>query len=82
VATAAGLLMFGVTLAAFSTATPDGVRQFFTERSLPESHGRNVVNVILVDFRALDTLGEITVLSLAALGIYALIRLRPRRTDE
>jgi multicomponent Na+:H+ antiporter subunit A len=35
-----------------------------------------VVNVILVDFRALDTLGEITVLSVAAIGVYALLRLR------
>jgi multicomponent Na+:H+ antiporter subunit A len=40
-----------------------------------------VVNVILVDFRALDTLGEITVLATAALGVWALVRLRPRRED-
>jgi multicomponent Na+:H+ antiporter subunit A len=33
-----------------------------------------VVNVILVDFRALDTLGEITVLALAGLGVYALLK--------
>jgi multicomponent K+:H+ antiporter subunit A len=44
--------------------------------SLPEAHGRNVVNVILVDFRGADTLGEITVLAVAALGVAAL---RPRR---
>src|SRR4029079_1978652 len=36
-------------------------------------------NVILVDFRAMDTLGEVTVLSLAVLGVYALLRLRPGR---
>ncbi|MEM7348344.1 MAG: hydrogen gas-evolving membrane-bound hydrogenase subunit E, partial [Chloroflexota bacterium] len=36
--------------------------------------GRNIVNVILVDFRALDTLGEITVLAVAAIGIYALLK--------
>ncbi|WP_437492085.1 hydrogen gas-evolving membrane-bound hydrogenase subunit E [Sorangium sp. So ce1014] len=44
--------------------------------SLPEAHGRNAVNVILVDFRGADTLGEITVLAVAALGVAAL---RPRR---
>ncbi|MHA7833191.1 MAG: hydrogen gas-evolving membrane-bound hydrogenase subunit E, partial [Algiphilus sp.] len=42
--------------------------------SVPDGHGRNVVNVILVDFRALDTLGEIFVLALAAVGVYALLR--------
>jgi multicomponent Na+:H+ antiporter subunit A len=43
------------------------------ERSATEAFGRNVVNVILVDFRALDTLGEITVLALACLGVTALL---------
>ena len=40
------------------------------------ANGRNVVNVILVDFRGFDTLGEITVLAVAALGVVALLRLR------
>lgn len=40
--------------------------------------GRNVVNVILVDFRVMDTLGEIVVLGVAALGVTALLKLRPR----
>lgn len=43
-------------------------------RALPEAHGRNVVNVILVDFRGADTLGEIIVLAIAALGVVALGR--------
>jgi multicomponent Na+:H+ antiporter subunit A len=47
---------------------------FFVESSVPLAQGRNIVNVILVDFRGLDTLGEITVLALAAIGVYALIR--------
>jgi multicomponent Na+:H+ antiporter subunit A len=46
---------------------------------VPEAHGRNIVNVILVDFRALDTLGEIIVVAVAALGAFALIKLRARR---
>ena len=52
--------------------------QFFAERSVPEAYGRNVVNVVLVDFRALDTLGEIVVLAVAAAGVYSLLKLRPQ----
>ena len=48
--------------------------QYFEETSSPEAFGRNIVNVILVDFRALDTFGEITVVVIAALGAYALLR--------
>jgi multicomponent Na+:H+ antiporter subunit A len=49
------------------------------ERSVPDGKGSNVVNVILVDFRGLDTLGEITVLLVAGLGVVALAR-TTRRT--
>jgi multicomponent Na+:H+ antiporter subunit A len=48
---------------------------YFGENSYTIAHGKNIVNVILVDFRALDTLGEITVLAIAAVGIIALIKL-------
>jgi multicomponent Na+:H+ antiporter subunit A len=47
--------------------------RYFLERSEAETGGRNVVNAILVDFRALDTLGEIAVLALAALGAVGLV---------
>ena len=47
---------------------------FFAERSVPDAHGRNVVNVILVDFRALDTLGEITVVMLSFLAAWPLLQ--------
>jgi multicomponent Na+:H+ antiporter subunit A len=54
------------------------------ERSVPDGKGANVVNVILVDFRGLDTLGEITVLVVAALGMVSLARLtqRTRTADD
>jgi len=51
-----------------------GLSSFFLERSLPQAGGRNVVNVILVDFRGFDTLAEITVVAIVALTIYALLR--------
>jgi multicomponent Na+:H+ antiporter subunit A len=50
------------------------VTAFYEQQSLIAAHGRNIVNVILVDFRALDTLGEITVVALAGLSAFALIR--------
>ena len=58
------------------------VSDYFLNNSYLEAHGRNVVNVILVDFRALDTLGEITVLTVAALGGFALLKLRAKKKEE
>ncbi|MFV3073609.1 putative monovalent cation/H+ antiporter subunit A [Niveispirillum fermenti] len=50
--------------------------RFFGDVSYVEAHGRNVVNVILVDFRGFDTLGEITVVATAGLGVLALLKAR------
>lgn len=55
----------------------DSISQFFLDNSVPGGGGHNVVNVILVDFRGFDTLGEITVLGIAGIGIFKLLnRLR------
>jgi len=51
-------------------------------RAQPEAGGRNVVNVILTDFRGFDTMGEITVLTVAALGVVALVRAGRSRDQE
>lgn len=48
----------------------------FAATSVPVAHGHNVVNVILVDYRGLDTLGEISVVMTAGIAIFALIRMR------
>jgi multicomponent K+:H+ antiporter subunit A len=53
---------------------PQSISPYFLEHSLPQGDGANVVNVMLVDFRGFDTLGEITVLSIVALTVYALLR--------
>ena len=55
---------------------------YFRAASVPEAHGRNLVNVILVDFRALDTLGEISVLGLAAIAAAAVVAGVRRRIAE
>lgn len=74
-----GAVMATVVLVVESSHAPDNaVSRFMGEHSLESANGRNVVNVILVDFRALDTLGEISVLAIAALGVFAMLKLRPR----
>ena len=55
------------------------ISEYFIDNSLPLAHGRNIVNTILVDFRGFDTFGEITVLAVAGTGVYALLRLKPRK---
>jgi multicomponent K+:H+ antiporter subunit A len=68
----------GVALIAFAVMTrpvvQGGIAQYFLERAYTEGGGHNVVNVILVDFRGFDTLGEITVLCIVALSVFALLR--------
>jgi hypothetical protein len=54
----------------------------FIARSVPEGGGNNVVNVILVDFRGFDTMGEVTVILVAALGVISLTRLSGRRRED
>jgi multicomponent Na+:H+ antiporter subunit A len=57
------------------------ISDYFIEYSVPLAHGRNVVNTILVDFRQFDTFGEITVLGVAGIGVYALLKLRARKEN-
>ncbi|MGB0497115.1 MAG: hydrogen gas-evolving membrane-bound hydrogenase subunit E [Rubricella sp.] len=73
----AAVLGLGVTFALLAvTATPldRSVTSFFEQASYPDAYGRNIVNVILVDFRALDTLGEIAVVVIAAIAAIAALR--------
>jgi multicomponent K+:H+ antiporter subunit A len=51
-----------------------GIAPFFLEAALPRGGGHNVVNVILVDFRGFDTMGEITVVGIVAITVYKLLR--------
>ncbi len=68
--------MFIVALITSLSDKTGHISDYYLNKSLPEGFGKNVVNVILVDFRALDTFGEITVLLLAAMSIYALLKLK------
>jgi multicomponent Na+:H+ antiporter subunit A len=73
-----GVALTVLVLAVAAAPADPALAAFFGERSVPDAHGRNVVNVILVDFRALDTLGEIMVVALSLLAALPLLRaLRP-----
>jgi multicomponent Na+:H+ antiporter subunit A len=76
VAAFAGVVMTLLILASLDVQYFDTISSYYVENSGPLGQGRNIVNVILVDFRALDTLGEIFVLSLAALGVLSMIKLK------
>ncbi|KGX88949.1 Na+/H+ antiporter subunit A [Pontibacillus litoralis] len=71
-----GALMTIVAISSFASKWFEPISQYFLETSKSLGGGKNVVNVILVDMRGLDTLFEIAVLALAALGIYGMIKLR------
>ncbi|WP_089685160.1 putative monovalent cation/H+ antiporter subunit A [Billgrantia gudaonensis] len=74
VASAFGIMVTLLMLAVLGGERLPRISDYMVENSQPLGHGHNIVNVILVDFRALDTLGEIFVLALAAIGVYAMLR--------
>jgi multicomponent Na+:H+ antiporter subunit A len=75
IAAAIGIFIGGLLLSVATTETAPRLREYFAQFGPTLGHGRNIVNVILVDFRAFDTLGEITVLATAAIGVRGLLRL-------
>jgi len=81
VAVLSGALMTSLVWVTSRTQLHPSIAAYFVEQSVPSAHGRNIVNVILVDFRALDTLGEITVLAVAGIGVVALLKLRSRKEE-
>ncbi len=76
-----GGLVTVVLLAVMAAPLDLRLTAYFEANSYPVAHGRNIVNVILVDFRALDTFGEIAVVAIAALGAFALLR-RPKGAGQ
>ncbi|BBO75917.1 Na(+)/H(+) antiporter subunit A [Desulfosarcina widdelii] len=78
VSVATGVLVAALCLAATNGPVDRQLTAFFEENSYIAAHGRNIVNVILVDFRSLDTLGEIVVVATAGLAGYALIARRQK----
>ncbi len=74
-ALAAGGLITTITLMTLAGSRGSRLSSYFLENSQPLAKGRNIVNVILVDFRGMDTLGEVTVLAVAGIGVFSLLKL-------
>lgn len=77
-----GMTVTFLVIKAQNLSSKNPVSQIYAETSYLEAHGRNVVNVILVDFRAFDTFGEIVVLSIAGLGVSLLMRNNKKEDTE
>jgi len=82
ISVAVGVTIFLLILMANGNRYYEPISEWFIENGYALAGGTNLVNVILVDFRGFDTLGEITVLVAAALSVYALIRLRLEKRSE
>lgn len=83
IAIACGVGLGALSYVVMTTPAPDSISRFFVENAYVEGGGTNIVNVILVDFRGFDTFGEITVLAVVALTIFALLRrFRPARDSR
>lgn len=82
VSVAFGLLMTLITMIGMTQESASSLKEFFLMNSIPKGKGENVVNVILVDFRALDTLGEISVLTITMIGIVSLLKYKNKKQDR
>ncbi|WP_088809824.1 MULTISPECIES: Na+/H+ antiporter subunit A [Listeria] len=78
-----GITITLVALSAYDTTFYDSISQYYIDNTYKEAAGKNIVNVILVDFRGFDTLFETTVLAIASIGIFQMIKLRlTKRRDK
>jgi multicomponent Na+:H+ antiporter subunit A len=83
VALGVGVVVFALSVTTFAARDREPIGREMLEVAYPEGQGRNVVNVILTDIRALDTLGEVVVIAVAAIGTVSLVRAaRPRSDDD
>ena len=73
-----GGVMAGMVMLAVQTDMAPKISGYFSDNAVPLAKGRNIINVILVDFRAADTFGEIVVLGIAGVGVAALLSARAR----
>jgi multicomponent Na+:H+ antiporter subunit A len=76
VALAFGVIISLIALEVLDEPVNKEISHFYAENSYIKAKGKNVVNVILVDFRGIDTMVEISVLTIAAIGVYSLLKLK------
>ncbi len=77
-----GLMMAITSYIMLNQDKDSALQRYFLENSISKGKGQNAVNVILVDFRALDTLGEITVLTVTMIGIIALLKFKTEKAKS
>lgn len=77
-----GFIMSLIALRVLQVPTSKEVSEFYGTFAYTLAKGKNVVNVILVDFRGMDTMFEIIVLSISAIGVYSLIKLRLKASEK
>ena len=82
IAAAVGTGLASASYAIMTMPAVDRVSTFYVEQAYPAAGGRNLVNVILVDFRAFDTFGELVVLAVVGLTVFALLRRFRPHTDS
>ena len=82
IALLSGICVTIIALAAYSNKLYPSIAEYYIKNVYELAAGKNMVNVILVDFRGFDTLFESSVLGIAGIGIYTLIRLRQNRGDN
>ena len=73
-----GMLVFVALVTMVAVPLDQTLTEYFAATSYTEAHGRNVVNVIIVDYRGIDTLGEISVIAFATTAVWGLLRRRRR----
>jgi multicomponent Na+:H+ antiporter subunit A len=77
-----GVVVSLFAISSYSSKMFESISKYYIENTHDKAGGENMVNVILVDFRGFDTMFEICVLAIAALGIFSMIKLRLTRRDE
>lgn len=82
IATSFGVIVALVALQVLNEPINKEISNFYGDNAYILAKGKNVVNVILVDFRGLDTMFEIVVLSIAAIGVYSLLKLRLKASEK
>lgn len=82
VASSFGIIISLTAFKMWSEPIMKDISDFYGENAYLLAKGKNVVNVILVDFRGIDTMFETVVLSIAAIGVYSMIRLRLKSSEK
>ena len=82
IAAGVGITVMLVAISAHSQKLILSISQYYKDTVATEAGGGNIVNVILVDYRGFDTLFEITVLSIAGIGVLAMIKLRLAKKED